>query len=74
VVVYEATTGRVVHVHHETTLPGGAEPTGDELVANALAQATAPGPLATLIVDEEEVRAAGPAFRVDPRAGTLVPR
>jgi hypothetical protein len=70
VVVYEASTGSVVHVHEET---GGAEPTDDQLVESALEQVTAPGPLATLVVDADELRAAGPTFRVDPGAGKLVP-
>jgi hypothetical protein len=73
VVVYEASTGNVVHVHEETTPPGGAEPTSDELVESALGQVTAPGPLATLVVDADELRAVGPRFRVDPGAGKLVP-
>ena len=73
VVVYQASTGDVVHVHRETTPPGGAEPAGDELVASALAQVSAPGPLGTLVVGEDELRAAGPNFRVDAAAGKLVP-
>jgi hypothetical protein len=71
VVVYEASTGNVVHV--ETTGPGGAELASDEAIEAALSHVTAPGPLATLVVDADELRAAGPRFRVDPAAGTLVP-
>jgi hypothetical protein len=70
VVVYQASTGDVVYVHEE---PGEDAPGGDELVERALAGVTAPGPIGTLVVDGDELRAAGSRFRVDPEAGKLVP-
>jgi len=68
--------GRVlvrVHGYEETALPGGAEPTSEELVESALGHVIAPGPLATLVVDPDDLRAVGARFRVDPGAGKLVP-
>ena len=78
VVIYDRSSGAVRHVHEEVTLPGGTEPTREQIVANALAHArTSEGkPLdaatvKTLVVQPRELRAAG-RFRVDPKAAKLV--
>ena len=78
VVIYDRSSGAVRHVHEEVTLPGGTEPTREQIVANALAHARSPegkpldaATVRTLVVQPHELRAAG-RFRVDPKAVKIV--
>jgi hypothetical protein len=54
VAVYEKTTGKIVHVHHDVVLPGATGPSRSESETNAIAAATRANreasELATLVV------------------------
>jgi len=75
VVVYDARTGAVRHVHEEITLEGGRTSTPEDLVKNALGLASSFGRkdsnLATLVLSGEELREAG-RIRVDVNAKRLI--
>jgi hypothetical protein len=77
VVVYDARTGHVRHIHEEITLPGGREPTPDEATKEALRLAETvsglkPAAHQTLVVKGHELDPEH-GLRVDVEKRKLIP-
>jgi hypothetical protein len=75
-VVYDATNGRIQHVHRVVTLKGGTEPNRSEIEARAMEfAATHQGigkiRVKALLVSHEQLTA-GATHKVDPKKGTLI--
>jgi len=80
VVVYDVSSGRVIHTHHAVTFAGGTSLSDDELKARALKLSqealtgsghTMPTHLDALHVDPTSI-APGVEYRVDPKQRTLL--
>jgi len=80
VVVYDVSSGRVVHTHHAVTFAGGTSLSDDELKARALKLSqealtgsghTMPTHLHALHDDQTSI-APGVEYRVDPKQRTLL--
>ena len=75
-VVYDATTGRIHHVHRVVTLRGGAEPKRSDIEARAIEFASAHKgagkmQVKTLIVGPEQLHD-GATHKVDPKKRSLI--
>jgi hypothetical protein len=76
-VVYDATTGRIRHVHRVVTLGGGTEPKRSDIEARALeiARRTHKGTrtmqVKTLMVAPDQLQA-GSTHKVDPKKRSLI--
>lgn len=72
-VVYEAKTGRVVHLHRVITLRGGKAPTKNAMEARALELAGGGSRAAVKVLHlESESLQSGSAYKVDPKKLKLV--
>lgn len=78
VIVYDARTGHVRHIHEEITLPGGREPTPEEATREALRLAESvsglkPGAHETLVVKGHELDVEH-GLRVDVAKRKVIPQ
>jgi hypothetical protein len=75
-VVYDATTGKMRHLHRVVTFAGGREPTDDEIAADALRLVRSlpkpPAGVFHVLHVEHDAIELGRKYRIDPNRKVLV--